>query len=314
MPLRLANRVHQGVFDALYARTLLYNQCWEDPALDRIALDLRGDDDVLVITSAGCNALDYALCGPRSVHAVDANPRQTALLELKCAGIRALDHDDFFQLFGLGAHPRFRVLYQRHLRPRLSPAAQAFWDGHGHWFAGRGWRDSLYFRGLSGLVARLFTSYLATRPALRRALGRLFAAPDLAVQRGIYDHDVEPLPWTRHFRWLLSRRTTMHLLGVPGAQRDEVRRAHDDGIAGFIRAALANVFRELPVRDNYFWRVYLHGAYAPDCCPRYLTRDGFAALKAGLVERIHAHTDTVAGLLARPAASTRGLIASTLPL
>jgi hypothetical protein len=36
-----------------------------------------------------------ALTGPRRVHAVDANPRQNAPLELKLAGIRHLDFDDF---------------------------------------------------------------------------------------------------------------------------------------------------------------------------------------------------------------------------
>jgi S-adenosylmethionine-diacylglycerol 3-amino-3-carboxypropyl transferase len=75
---------------------LVYNCCWEDPAVDRRALDLRADDTMLVITSAGCNVLDYALTGPARIHAVDANPRQTALLELKLAGIRQLDFDDFF--------------------------------------------------------------------------------------------------------------------------------------------------------------------------------------------------------------------------
>ena len=61
-------------------------------AYPRVAsrLELGPDDNVLVITSAGCNALDYALAGPRHVYAVDLNPRQNALLELKKAAIRAL--------------------------------------------------------------------------------------------------------------------------------------------------------------------------------------------------------------------------------
>jgi S-adenosylmethionine-diacylglycerol 3-amino-3-carboxypropyl transferase len=46
---------------------------------------LRDQDKLLVITSAGCNFLDYALTGPRRILAVDANPRQNALLELKFA-------------------------------------------------------------------------------------------------------------------------------------------------------------------------------------------------------------------------------------
>ena len=79
------------MFNLVHRNNLVYNTCWEDPRLDRVALDLGPDDDVLVITSAGCNALDYALTEPRHVYAVDMNPRQNALLELKIAGIRPLD-------------------------------------------------------------------------------------------------------------------------------------------------------------------------------------------------------------------------------
>jgi len=35
--LTLRDRLDQNVFDALYARTLVYNLCWEDPAVDRRA-------------------------------------------------------------------------------------------------------------------------------------------------------------------------------------------------------------------------------------------------------------------------------------
>ena len=48
----------QRFFRAVHGSQLVYNQCWEDPAVDRQALRLTRDDRVLVITSAGCNALD----------------------------------------------------------------------------------------------------------------------------------------------------------------------------------------------------------------------------------------------------------------
>lgn len=43
------------------------------------------------ITSAGCNALDYVLQEPEHDFAVDLNPAQNALLELKLAAIRGLE-------------------------------------------------------------------------------------------------------------------------------------------------------------------------------------------------------------------------------
>ena len=87
----------KALFDLVWRHNIVYNQCWEDPAVDRQALALSPRDRVLVITSAGCNALDYALLGAKVV-AVDANPRQNHLLELKRAGIRALDWSAFFEL------------------------------------------------------------------------------------------------------------------------------------------------------------------------------------------------------------------------
>ena len=119
----LADRIHHRAFGAVCGNALLYNACWEDPALDRQALNLGADDEVLVITSAGCNALDYALCGPRRVHAIDANPRQNALLELKLAGIRHLPFDEFFDLFGSGYAAHVGEMYHDVLRADLSPFA-----------------------------------------------------------------------------------------------------------------------------------------------------------------------------------------------
>ena len=57
------------------------------------------------------------------------------------------------------------------------------------------------------------------------------------------------------------------------------------------------VFSELPLIDNYFWRVYISGQYTHDCCPEYLRPENFERLKSGLVDRISAHSDSVQGFL-----------------
>jgi S-adenosylmethionine-diacylglycerol 3-amino-3-carboxypropyl transferase len=267
----LRDKLDQKIFNAIYSRSLVYNTCWEDPAVDRHALALGADDSVLVITSAGCNALDYALQAPRRIHAVDANPRQTALLELKIAGIRKLAFDDYFAIFGEGYHARFADLYRVHLRAELSEFARTWWDRHTDWFtSGRG---SFYFHGLSGLVARGVRAYFMTRPRLRKSIADLFLARNVAEQRAIYDRRVAP-----------------HLWSLVEAQ-------HAGGVSGFIRNAVQYVFRQLPLTDNYFWHVYMTGRYRRDCCPEYLKEENFERLKAGLVDCIELHTTTVTRFL-----------------
>jgi S-adenosylmethionine-diacylglycerol 3-amino-3-carboxypropyl transferase len=295
--LTLGDRIDQKVFTAIYARSLVYNTCWEDPAVDRQALRLSGKDTVLAITSAGCNVLDYALTGPQRIHAVDANPRQTALLELKLAGIRRLDHNDFFSIFGQGYHPQFVPIYQDLLREELSPFARDFWDYRTSWFSGR--YGGFYFHGLAGTVARGFRTYLKLRPGLACYVDQLFNATTVDEQREVYDAHIAPRMWGFWMNWALSRQVTLSMLGVPHPQRREVVAQHTGGVAGFIRESLEYLARNLPFRDNYFYTVYVRGSYSARCCPEYLKPTEFARLKHGLAARIVPHTCTVTEFLQR---------------
>ena len=291
----LRDRLDHFVFNAIYSRTLVYNACWEDPAVDRQVLGITENDTVLAITSAGCNVLDYALLKPKHIFAVDANPRQTALLELKLASIKRLGYDDFFAIFGNGYHPDFKTLYQNHLRGDLSDFARTWWNKHCGWFTSR--RGSFYFHGLSGLVAAGVRRYFKWRPQLNHAMRDLIGAQNLSEQRAIYDERIAPMLWNRAVNWTISRQFVMSLLGVPYPQRKLVEAQHARGIAGFIRDCVEYVFRQLPLGTNYFWRLYLTGRYDKNCCPEYLTETGFERLKNGLAERVSTHTTTVTRFL-----------------
>ncbi|MCA9269369.1 MAG: DUF3419 family protein, partial [Planctomycetales bacterium] len=133
----LTHWISGRMFNLVHGRNLVYNTCWEDPRLDRVALELGPSDNVLVITSAGCNALDYALTGPNHVYAVDMNPRQNALLDLKIAGVKQLDYETFFSMFGRGRAPGIRDLYRQKLRDHLPPASRKYWDRYYRFFDDR---------------------------------------------------------------------------------------------------------------------------------------------------------------------------------
>lgn len=242
-----SDRFDQTVFDAIYSRALVYNTCWEDPAVDRLALNLGADDTLLVITSAGCNVLDYALTGPRRIHAVDANPRQNSLLELKLAGIRRLEFEDFFAAFGHGYHPRFREIYRDALRSQVSPPAREFWDRRVDWFGNP--RGSFYYHGLSGIVARLFRAYLRVRPRLAASIAELFDARSLADQRHLYETRVQGLIWTPSVNWTLSRQLTMNLLGVPHPRLDDCLIFHKDLAADLQRQDRVHTYAGFHVAD-----------------------------------------------------------------
>lgn len=289
----LATHVSRAIFKLCHGNQLVYNTCWEDPRLDRVALELGPGDRLMVITSAGCNALDYALDEPERIDTVDVNPRQNALLELKKAGIKELEHGEFFELFGNGKAPDWDRMYQR-LRPHLPEEAAKYWDKNGKFFLGAGRRDSFYFRGSAGMFAwGINDIYIDRWVKIRPAIERMLAAETIEEQREVYTKEVKPAFWGPWIKWFLRRDATLSLLGVPRAQRTQLERHYPGGIVKFIEDQLDHVFGELPIKDNYFWRVYLTGSYTPECCPNYLKEEHFLRLKDGLADRVHTHTNTI---------------------
>jgi S-adenosylmethionine-diacylglycerol 3-amino-3-carboxypropyl transferase len=283
------------VFKFVHGNNLVYNTCWEDPRLDRVALQIGQEDEVLVITSAGCNALDYALCGPRRVHAVDMNPRQNALLDLKLAGIKTLEHEDFFRIFGYGFHPEAKKLYRQKMRPALPAWSAAYWDRWIKFFHTPG--RPFYYRGTSGYFARMIRIYTDRVIRVRPYMDALLEAKTLNEQREIYERHLKEKFWSRPMKFAMNRDTTLSMVGVPKAQRKQVEQQYDGGVVKFVQDCVETVFCKLPIADNYFWRVYMKGEYSRNCCPEYLKQENFEKLKDGLAERVKTYTNSVQGFL-----------------
>ncbi|MGI9518806.1 MAG: DUF3419 family protein [Pirellulaceae bacterium] len=283
------------VFSTVHGNSLIYNTCWEDPRLDRIALNLSSDDNVLVITSAGCNALDYVLMEPKHVYAVDMNPRQNAVLDLKKSAIRELAFDDFFKMFGEGYLPGIRSFYDPVLRRNLSPRSQMFWDKRIRWFDDP--RRSFYFRGTSGSFAHKMKVYTDRVIKVRPHIETMLAAQTLEDQEAVYFEHLVDKFWSGPVKFAMKRDTTMSLLGVPKAQRKQIEDHYPGGLLKYIQDCVETVFVKLPFHENYFWRVYIEGKYTRECCPEYLKEENFERLKGGLADQLTTHTDSVQGFL-----------------
>ena len=286
------------VFKLVHGQNLVYNTCWEDPRLDHQALKLTADDTILVITSAGCNALDYALAGPKQVVAVDMNPRQNALLDLKLAGIRNLQYEDFFAMFGDGRLPGAKKIYEDKLRPRLSEWPRCYWDRWIEFFDPQN-RRPFYFRGTCGTFAMLINVYINRVAKLRPYFNDLLDCATVAQQQEIYDRHLRERFWSKSMRFAMRRDTILSLLGVPQAQRHQIETQYPGGIGRFVQDCVEAVFARLPLSDNYFWRVYMTGHYTRECCPEYLKPENFQKLRDGLADRVKTHTDSVEGFLTK---------------
>lgn len=287
--------LHQWFFRTLHGNQLVYNATWEDPRLDRELLGIGPESRVVAITSAGCNILDMLLDRPRSIDAVDINPRQNLLLELKMALIHAGEFRDLFQFFGIGSHPEPRAVLER-LRPHLRPETFEHWRDHVSMFSPRGLRPSFYWRGTAGLAASLvWVAASGLRVRVRGLALALLDARSLEEQREIFAL-AEPWIWSTWMERLFRHPALMSLLGVPPSQVQLIQDSHPGGLSGYVRDKFRHVMTEVPARDNYFWRVYTTGSYTLDCCPNYLRRE-HQGLLADHLSRITCHTTSVSGFL-----------------
>jgi betaine lipid synthase len=151
-------------------------------------LNITKDDVMLVISSAGDNALSYAISSqPSRIHCVDLNPCQNHLLELKLAALVSLPWEDIWQLFGLGKHPNFKRLLHESLSPHLTSHALQFWVQNANNFNPNG--KGLYETGYSGWALKL-ARWLFKVMGITEDIKRMCESNTIEEQVKIYEDKV----------------------------------------------------------------------------------------------------------------------------
>ncbi|KAF4629462.1 hypothetical protein G7Y89_g8685 [Cudoniella acicularis] len=315
-----------------FKKEYIYAFTWEDTRVDHRLLKLNSDDVVLAITSAGDNILSYALSSPAKIHAVDLNPNQNHLLELKVAAFTALPYADFWKMFGEGKHPNFRSLLISRLSPHMSSRAYQFWLNHAHVFTSSGGRG-LYETGGSRHAIRIIR-LLATGLGFRSQIKSLIEAKTLNEQREIWVKKIRPLIMSRLLSYFVvsSEKFLWAALGVPHNQLAMLEADHlasESVSTPASSSPLGHTEKELssnrgaavweymvqtldPViessligEDNPYYLVCLQGCYSQRCHPDYLKPKSHQKLsRAGAFDGLRIHTDEINEVVNRLAPGT----------
>ncbi|KAG9096578.1 hypothetical protein FRC06_008518 [Ceratobasidium sp. 370] len=290
-------------------RTFIYAFTWEDPMEDMRHLNLGSDSSILVISSAGDNALHYAIsAGPRRIHCVDMNPCQGHLVELKLAALRALPHATFFAMFGDGKLGDFNNILDRELSPWLSSAAYQFWKANENAFS-----DSFYMRGYSGWALRI-TKWALWLGGVLGDARRMCNVDTIEEQEQIWREKLRPVLLNNWFvRLVLNNPAFLwNALGVPLAQRRAFLK--EGSCFEFARDTLDPLPNTAILKKGgYHYLLCLLGKYTPESCPAYLTKEGFEKLRennwAGL-DSFRLHTESITNVLLnmRPGQLTHAII------
>lgn len=270
-----------GVFESI-----LYAQCWEDPNIDREALRIDQNDVVFSITSGGCNTLAFLVDDPSKIVALDANPYQNYLLDLKIAAFRTLTYEELLALFGV-TPLQDRLGTYRRLRPGLRDESRRYWDAN----------PGQIEQGI--LHCGRFERYLQLlRTWLGRLLGRslfreLFAAESPGERRELFEKRWDRFRWHLFTRVLLSRFVmTLMFDKAFFAQLKE-----DFSFGRHFERIARRAITELPVGENSFLAYMLFGSfYSLEALPEYLQRSNFETIRERL-DRIEIVTGSCAQYL-----------------
>jgi S-adenosylmethionine-diacylglycerol 3-amino-3-carboxypropyl transferase len=265
-----------------------YSSCNEDSACELRALRPGPGQRLFCVTAGGGRVLDLVAEGPDEVWAVDLNPSQNHLLELKIAGILELCYPEYLEFLGVRPNSERLATYAR-LRHRLTPEAQEYFDDRQRML-----KAGVIYQGLlERFLAHVIVPVVRTlRPFWVR---RLMAATTIEEQRRLVRE-----PGTRLWRALVGTLCRRRFLDWFSGEA---------GFWRYIPAEIAlhtriveNIFGYLEnhlARDNHLVSLIFCGRYINEkALPPYLRPETFARLRAALAHtRMRLVTGTVGDVL-----------------
>lgn len=294
----------RGALERLFTlmfKGFVYNQIWEDPAVDLEALKLEPHHRLITIASGGCNVLNYLAAGPKEIIAVDLNPNHVALTRLKLQALEHLpDHDSFFRFFGIAKDKTNRRVFDNFLSARLDAETRRYWERR---MPLHGRRINMFARNLYryGLLGR-FIGVLHTLAKLQgKRLPDILSASSVEEQRVLFERTIAPLFDNRLVRFMSRMPVTYYGLGIPPAQYDElVASAHDGNPVTTLRERVERLACDFPISDNYFaWQAFGRGYDIEGrvAVPAYLREDNYETIKSR-VNRVQVHHASMTDFLA----------------
>lgn len=299
----------RGALERLFTlmfKGFVYNQIWEDPAVDMAALELKSHHRLITIASGGCNVLNYLAADPAQIIAIDLNPNHVALTRLKIAALKELpSYDAFFRFFGEANDKTNRDLFDDVIAETLDDATFRHWQKH---IPLHGRRINMFSRNLYryGLLGRFIGILHVIAKLSGKRLEEIVEAKTPEEQRAAFDRIIAPMLDNKAIKMLSKSPISLYALGIPPAQYDELVASSNGDAISVLRQRIEKLACDFPVNDNYFaWQAFSRGydTETKEAVPPYLRRDVYEKIRTRTDKiQVH-HASMIDFLKAQPAGS-----------
>jgi len=247
-----------------------YANCWEDADVLLRGLNPEPGKRFLSIASAGDNSFSLLTANPELVVAVDVNPIQLYVVELKREAIRRFDYKEVLSFLGFESSETRLEQYDL-LAPYLSEKVREYWDHHQDFIA-----EGLIHKGKFEGYFRLFAGKVLPWIHKRKTTDALLSPKSAEEQRAFHDKHWDTWRWRFFFKIFFSK-TIMGRYGRDPQFLKEV----GVNVGETIYNKATQHLRSAGAQQNFILNYNLTGDFG-GLLPHYLQPDNFEKIKANL--------------------------------
>jgi len=271
---------------ASFFSRLSYSFGNEDWKSDQTALKIQPEDHVLCITASGDRPLNLLVNDCHKIDAVDANPIQNYLLDLKVAAMKKLNHDDFLQFIG-AEECKHRSEMFKTLDPHLSSESREYWKQNRKKIA----KGVLYQGAIEKWCQRL--SIIIRMLKGSKHVDQLLEFNDLKKQSEFVNTVWNTNLWRKSFELVLRPALTKPTMKDPGLY---AYIGSNINPANYIYSRMQSALHRGLAKENPLVTLILDGRVAPEAFPPCLTKEGIAVIQSRL-NKITIHSENVVDFL-----------------
>lgn len=261
---------HEKLTEKVAFDLIRYANCWEDAHVLLRGLNPDPGSKFLSIGSAGDNSFSLLTTNPELVVAVDVNPIQLFLIELKCAAIRELSYEEVLQFLGFRTSEN-RLLFFDRIKHELSNECLGYWELHREQL-NLGIISQGKFEGYFQLFVRRILPWIHTQ----KRVEALLAPKPASEQQLYYENRWNTWRWRFLFKIFFSK----FIMGRYGRDPEFLKEV-EVSVGRTIYNKAGNHLRNPLAQRNFMLRYTLTASFG-DLLPHYLQPENFPVVKANL--------------------------------
>lgn len=244
-----------------------YANCWEDAAVLLKGLDPKSGSKILSIGSAGDNSFSLLTTNPELVVAVDINPSQLFLIELKKNCFLHLDYQTTLEFLGFQSSSQRLEIYKS-IADKLSSDAKRFWD-----YNQDALKNGIIHQGKFERYFQYFAQKVLPFIHSKKTVTQLLSPKSESEQAVFYSKKWNNWRWRLFFKIFFSK----YIMGKYGRDPQFLKEV-EINVGNFIFNQAAKELSSLKAQDNFILHYNLTGDFG-NLLPHYLKEENFQLIK-----------------------------------